>query len=75
MNMNNIRRISVLGGRLDNQNCRTRKISNDTIGWEERTLIGVLHIPDLERNLIYVSKMIDAGVNTLFQKDSKVQWY
>jgi hypothetical protein len=34
------------------------------------TLPGVLHIPSLERNLIYVSKMIDAHVHTLFQKDS-----
>jgi hypothetical protein len=30
----------------------------------------VLHIPGLERNLIFVSKMSDAGVHTLFQKDS-----
>jgi hypothetical protein len=30
----------------------------------------VLHIPSLERNLIYVSKMSDAGVHTLFHKDS-----
>jgi hypothetical protein len=29
----------------------------------------VLHIPGLERNLIYVSKMSDDGVHTLFQKD------
>jgi hypothetical protein len=34
------------------------------------TLPGVLHIPGLERNLIYVSKMSDVGVHTLFQKDS-----
>jgi hypothetical protein len=30
----------------------------------------VLHILGLARNLIYVSKMSDAGVHTLFQKDS-----
>jgi hypothetical protein len=35
-----------------------------------RTLPGVLHILSLERNLIYVRKMSDAGVHTLFQKDS-----
>jgi hypothetical protein len=35
-----------------------------------RTLLGVLHIPSLERNWIYVSKIGDAGVHTLFQKDS-----
>jgi hypothetical protein len=30
----------------------------------------VLHILGLERNLIYVNKMSDADVHTLFQKDS-----
>jgi hypothetical protein len=30
----------------------------------------VLHIPSLERNLISVSKMTDAGVHTLFHKDT-----
>jgi hypothetical protein len=34
------------------------------------TLPGVLHILGLARNLICVSKMSDAGVHTLFQKDS-----
>jgi hypothetical protein len=33
------------------------------------TLPCVLHITGLERNMIYVSKMSDAGVHTLFQKD------
>ena len=36
----------------------------------KRTLLGVLHIPSLEINLIFVSKMIDSGVHTLFQRDS-----
>jgi hypothetical protein len=36
----------------------------------KRTLVVVLHIPGLARNLISVSKMSDAGVHTLFQKDS-----
>ena len=35
-----------------------------------RTIPCVLHIPGLERNLIYVNKMSDTGVHTLFQKDS-----
>jgi hypothetical protein len=35
-----------------------------------RTLPGVLHIPGLERNIISVSKMSDAGVHTIFEKDS-----
>jgi hypothetical protein len=33
------------------------------------TLPCVLHITGLERNMIYVSKMSEAGVHTLFQKD------
>jgi hypothetical protein len=36
----------------------------------KRTLPVVLHIMGLEKNLIYVSKMSDASVHTLFQKDS-----
>ena len=35
-----------------------------------RTLPGVLHIPALARNLIYVSKLDDAGVKTVFDKDT-----
>jgi hypothetical protein len=35
----------------------------------KRTLPGVLHILGLEKNLIFVSKMSDTGVHTLFQKD------
>jgi hypothetical protein len=34
-----------------------------------RTLLGVIHIPGLERNMISVSKMSDAGMHALFQKD------
>jgi hypothetical protein len=34
------------------------------------TLPGVLHILGLERNLINVSKISDARVHTLFQKDT-----
>jgi hypothetical protein len=33
----------------------------------KRTFLGVLHVPCLERNLIYVSNMSDVGVDTLFQ--------
>jgi hypothetical protein len=33
-----------------------------------RTLPGVLHIPGLERNLIYVSKMSDVGVTLYFRR-------
>ena len=35
-----------------------------------RTLPSVLHIPALARNLISVSKMDDASVKTMFEKDT-----
>ena len=40
-------------------------------GGRVRTLPGVLHIPALARNLISVSKLDDAGVKTVFEKDSR----
>ena len=39
-------------------------------GGRVRTLLGVLHIPALARNLIFVSKLDDAGVKTVFEKDT-----
>jgi hypothetical protein len=36
-----------------------------------RTLPGVLHIPGMARNLIYVSKMENAGVKTIFEKGTR----
>eukprot|EP00253_Pinus_taeda_P004569 PITA_04569 len=39
-------------------------------GGRVRTLPGVLHIPALARNLISVSKLDDAGVKTVFEKDT-----
>jgi hypothetical protein len=35
-----------------------------------RTLPGVLHIPGLAKILISVSKMDDAGVKTIFEKET-----
>jgi hypothetical protein len=35
-----------------------------------RTLPGVLHIPKLSRSLISVSKLSDAGVKTIFEKNT-----
>jgi hypothetical protein len=35
-----------------------------------RTLPGVLYIPGLARNLIYVRKMDDARVKTIFEKQA-----
>ena len=34
------------------------------------TLLGVIHIPALARNLIFVSNLDDAGVKTVFEKDT-----
>ena len=34
-----------------------------------KILVGVLHIPDLAKNLISVNKMSDVGVHILFEKD------
>eukprot|EP00253_Pinus_taeda_P006527 PITA_06527 len=39
-------------------------------GGRVRSLPGVLHIPALGRNLISVSKLDDAGVKTVFEKDT-----
>jgi hypothetical protein len=35
-----------------------------------RTLPGFLHIPGLAKNLIFVRKMDDAGVKTMFEKET-----
>eukprot|EP00253_Pinus_taeda_P006610 PITA_06610 len=39
-------------------------------GGRVRTLLCVLHIPALARNLIFVSKLDDVGVKTVFEKDT-----
>eukprot|EP00253_Pinus_taeda_P030865 PITA_30865 len=39
-------------------------------GGRVRTLLGVLHIPTLAKNLISVSKLDDAGVKIVFEKDT-----
>jgi len=39
-------------------------------GGRVRTLLGVLHIPALAKNLISVRKLDDAGVKTVFEKDT-----
>jgi len=39
-------------------------------GGRVRTLPSVLHIPTLARNLIFISKLDDAGVKTMFEKDT-----
>eukprot|EP00253_Pinus_taeda_P028109 PITA_28109 len=46
------------------------KVKMKLQGGRVRTLPGVLHIPALARNLIYVNKLDDAGVKTVFEKDT-----
>ena len=44
-------------------------------GGRVRKLLGVLHIPALARNLVFVSKLDDAGVKIVFKKDTyKMVW-
>jgi len=44
-------------------------------GGRVRTLLGVLHIPTLTKNLISVSKLDDVGVKIVFKKDTyKMVW-
>ena len=44
-------------------------------GGRVRTLLGVLHIPALARNLISVSKFDDPGVKIVLRKDTcKMVW-
>eukprot|EP00253_Pinus_taeda_P035743 PITA_35743 len=47
-----------------------RKVNLKLQGGRVRTLPGVLHIPALARNLISVSKLDDAGVKIVFEKDT-----
>ena len=47
-----------------------RKIKMMLQGGRITTLPVVLHIPALARNLISVSKLNDAGVKTVFEKDT-----
>jgi len=47
-----------------------RKVKLKLQGGRVKTLPSVLHIPALARNLIYVSKLDDAGVKTMFEKDT-----
>eukprot|EP00253_Pinus_taeda_P034385 PITA_34385 len=46
------------------------KVNLKLRGGRVRTLPSVLHIPALAKNLIYVSKLDDAGVKIVFEKDT-----
>jgi len=48
----------------------TEKVKLKLQGGRVRTLLGVLHIPTLARNLISVSKLDDASVKIVFKKDT-----
>ena len=47
-----------------------RKVMLKLQGGRVRTLLGVLYIPALHKNLIFVSKLDDADVKILFEKDT-----
>jgi len=47
-----------------------RKLKLKLQGGRVRTLLGVLHIPALLRNPILVSKLDDAGVKIVLEKDT-----
>eukprot|EP00253_Pinus_taeda_P036072 PITA_36072 len=47
-----------------------RKVKLMLQGGRVKTLPGVLHIPTLARNLVSISKLDDAGVKTVFEKDT-----
>ena len=47
-----------------------RKVKLKLQGGRVRTLSVVLHIPALARNLIFISKLDDVGVKTVFKKDT-----
>ena len=47
-----------------------RKVKLKLQGGRVRTLPSVLHIPTLARNLIFVSKLVDVGVKTVFEEDT-----
>ena len=60
-------------GRLESSD--VEKVKLKLQGGRIRTLPGVLHIPALAKNLISVSKMDDAGVKIVFEKDTyKMVW-
>ena len=57
----------------DDKNARIvgrRKVKLKLQGGRVITLLGVLHIPTLARNMISVSKLDDAGVKIVFEKDT-----
>jgi hypothetical protein len=68
-----------LGDDLKTKIVRWQRVPLTLQDGRKRTLPGVLHIPILERNLIYVSKMSDVGVHTLFHRIPtrwpEVRWF
>eukprot|EP00253_Pinus_taeda_P005426 PITA_05426 len=57
----------------DDRKARTigyRKVKLKLQGGRIRTLPSVFHIPSLARNLIFGSKLDDAGAKTMFEKDT-----
>jgi hypothetical protein len=61
---------SFLGDDSTSRIIRRGKLKLRLIYGRIRTLLGVLHMPRLSINLISVSKMDDAGVKTIFEKET-----
>eukprot|EP00253_Pinus_taeda_P019639 PITA_19639 len=61
---------SYEGGDVKTRIVGRGKVKLKLQGGRVRTLSGVLNIPTLARNLIYVSKLDVAGVKTMFKKDT-----
>ena len=59
-----------LGDDLTNKIIGRRKFKLRLIDRRIRRLPSVLHIPILAKNLIFVSKMDDAGVKAIFEKET-----
>jgi hypothetical protein len=61
---------NCLGDDLTAKIIRQGKIKLNIMDGRIRTLLGILHITGLAKNLIYVRKMDDAGVKTMFEKET-----
>jgi hypothetical protein len=61
---------SFLGDELITKIVKQREVHLILQNGRSRALLGVLHILSFARNMISINKMSDAGVHTLFQKDT-----
>ena len=59
----------LLGGDSTTKIIGQGKVKLKLMNGRTRTLLGVLYIPGLARNLIFVRKMDDARVKKIFEKE------